>query len=71
MGRDKKMTDIMEMNKSIFGTSFKQSSRLPKRTRQAMKSALVVPVCAHEMTYEDCEQTDGGGTIYNLMVSAR
>lgn len=63
------MTDVLTMNSSIFGTTFKKG-RISRRARIAMAKPLEIPAEAHEMTYEDCENTDGGNYFVGVSLSA-
>lgn len=58
------MTDILTMNSSIFGSKFTKGG-VSRRARIAMAKPLEIPTEAHEMTYADCENVDGGGYLWS------
>lgn len=63
------MTDILNLNRSIFGTTFKKGVT-SRRARKAMATPLEIPECAYEMTYDDCESVNGGIAIAAVIKGA-
>src|SRR5574344_1517172 len=54
------MDNIIALNNQVNGLKF-MSMRVSSRTRRAMRSELIIPASAVEMTYSDMCLVNGGG----------
>ena len=61
------MTTIYDLSKSVFGTRNK-TTKPSRRALKAMTESLD-ETCGYEMSYEDCNETNVGGT-FELTISA-
>lgn len=63
------MENILTMNQTMFGNKFIER-RASKRSRKAQATEFEFSSDVVEMTYDDCDVVDGGGTItINLTIS--